>query len=226
MSGWRDYLPGGGPHAMSGADTNPHGVGLGVPSTGGASRPGTGPGGIDEGQLQPNSRARNLEAGVPYQLVPAYPPFVRMANDPNIVYFPRFRTLTFGGNGVAAAQTTQQFQFSLPTIILARTAAAIDASGAGLPVGRDSLDTFAVQFARTGSQSDLVDAGGGGAANPTFNALGSALLGTARLPGFFQGNGYFVDTGGFLNVTCQILINNIRVDITIWCLEEYGPSRG
>ena len=198
---------------------------LGVPSSGQVTAPGTG-GGQNAGQLEPNSRAGNMAAGVPYQLVPAYPPFVRIANDPNIVYFPRNRTLTFGGNTVAAATTTQQYQFSLPTIIIARTAAAIDASGAGLPVGRNSLDTFAVQMFRAGSQSDLWDAGGGGAANPSFNALGSVLFGSASLPALVVGNGYFVDTGGFVNVTCQILINNVRVDISIMCLEEFGPGRG
>ena len=73
---------------------------LGVPSSGAGTNPGTA-GGQNAGQMEPNSRARNQEAGVPYQLVPAYPPFVRIANDPSIVYFPRFRTLIFGGNGAA-----------------------------------------------------------------------------------------------------------------------------
>lgn len=200
---------------------------FGVPSTGAANAPGTGPDGMNAGVLQPNSRAANAAAGVPYQLVPAYPPFVRLANSQDIVYFPRYRTLIFGGNGQAAATLpTQQWQFSLPTIILARTAAAIDASGAALPVGRGSLDLFKVQMFRAGSQQDLIDAGGGGNANPVALVLGSALLGTAANPALIQGNGLFVDTGSFLNCTVQTLVNNTEVHVTIWCLEEYGPARG
>lgn len=198
---------------------------LGAPSSGAAYAPGTGPGGMNAGELHPNSRAANMAAAVPYQLVPAYPPFVRLANSHDIVYFPRYRTLIFGGNGVVAGTTTQQWQFSVPTIVIGRTAAAIDASGAALPVGRDSLDTFLVQMFRAGSTSDFLDAGGGGNANPSVPTLGSALLGTAAQPALIQGNGLFVDTGGFLNCTCQTLINNILVHVTIWCIEEYGPAR-
>lgn len=198
---------------------------LGVPSTGQNARPGTGPGGINAGQLQPDSRAGNMAAGVPYQMVPAYPPFVRLANSPDIAYFPRFRSLVFGGNAVLAATTVQQVQFSVPTIILARTGSAYDASGAGLPVGRTGLQLFRVQFSRVGSSTDLIDAGAGNAA-PNITVLAENVLGPAGLPGFFQGNGLFVDTGGFINVTCQILLNNVEAHVSLLCLEEYGPSRG
>lgn len=201
-------------------------AGLGVPSGGASYSPGTGPNGVNEGQLDPNNRARNIEAGIPYQLVPAYPPFVRLANDPRIVYFPRFRTLVFGGNGQAAQNfPVQTYLFSVPTIILARTGAAIDASAAALPVGRNSLDTFKVQFFRGGAAQDLIDAGSG-QVGATVLTLGSALLGTAAQPALIQGNGLFADNGMFLSVNCQSLIANIEVHISIWCLEEFGPSRG
>jgi len=199
---------------------------LGVPTSGGNTNPGTGPDGINAGQLQPDSRGRNMAAGVPYQLVPAYPPFVRIANDPNIVYFVRFRTIVFGGNGVAAATTTLPIYFSVPTIIIARTAAAYDASDAALPVGRNSLDLFKIQFARAGSSSDLIDAGAGGQQAPNITVLGSSIMGTGQLPALIPGTGLFVDTGAFINVTCQILRNNVEVHATVWTIEEYGPARG
>lgn len=202
------------------------GMSMGVPSSGAGTQPGVGPDGINRGELAPNSRARNMEAGVPYQLVPAYPPFVRIANQEGIVYFPRFRSLVFGGSGVVAGTTTQQFQFSVPTIIIARTGGAIAPNGTDLDVGKTGLDLFKVQFARAGSNSDLIDAGGGGNTNPALNALAGNLLGTAALPGFIPGTGLFIDTGSFLNVTCQILLNNVEATVTIWCIEEYGPARG
>jgi len=220
--GWRGYQNFG-VSALGLASSNE--PDLGVPSTGQSSRPGTGPNAINATQLAPDSRAANMAAGIPYQMVPAYPPFVRLANSPDVVYFPRFRSLVFGGNGVAAATTTQQVQFSVPTIILARTGSAYDASGAGLPVGRSSLQLFRVQFSRVGSQTDLIDAGAGNVA-PNITVLAENVLGTAALPGFIPGNGTFVDTGGFINVTCQILLNNTEAHVTLWCLEEYGPVRG
>ena len=200
-------------------------TGLGIPSAGVQSSPGTG-GGQNAGQLEPNSRAANMAAGVPYKLVPVYPPFVRIADDPNIVYAFRSRSLIFGGNGVAAATTTQQFQFSLPTIIIARTGSAFLANDVGMPVGRTSLQLARVQMFRAGSQSDLIDAGGGGVNNPAVTVLAECLLGTAGLPALIPGNGLFVDTGSFLNVTAQLLINSTELHFCIWALEEYGPARG
>lgn len=192
---------------------------LGTPSVGGQ---GAAPGG---GTLDPNSRAQNVANGVPYQLVPAYPPFVRIANDPAIVYFPRFRTITFNAAGaVAGADNTLTWIFSVPTIVIARTAAARTTDNSNLPVGRDSLDCFSSQMFRAGSSTDLIDAGGGGQ-NPAVLVTGSAIYGTARQPALIPGNGIFFDTGSLLS--CRVLtnVNALQVDVTIWCIEEYGPAR-
>ena len=210
---------------MFGGESGP----LGVPGTPSAT-PTTGPDGINAGQLRPDSRAQNMAAGVPYQFVPCYPPFVRLANVQGIVYLPRFRVMVFGANGTAAGTTTQTYSFSNPTIVIGRSAAAILADGVtDLRVGRASLDTFKTQMFRSGpGSSDLIDAGAGGQATtgPNVNTLGSALWGTAAQPALIQGNGLFVDTGGFLSVTCQTLYNNLEVHCVIWVIEEYGPARG
>lgn len=200
----------------------------GVPSSGGGSNPSTGPDGINAGQLQPNNRAANMAAGVPYQLVPAYPPFVRLANDPSIVYFVRFRSVIFGGNGVTAGvQAAQTIYFSVPTIIIARTGSAFDASDAGLPVGRTALQTFRTQFYRGGASTDLIDAGGGGQnTNPAVTVLAENLLGTASQPALLPGNGLFFDNGTWLNIACTTLIDNIEAHVSVWTIEEYGPARG
>ncbi len=209
----------------AGLGAPPGSAGLGIPSSQ-ATSPGTG-GGQNAGQLEPHTRAAAMAAGVRYHFIPVSPPLVRVADDPSIVFFPRWRTLIFGGNGVAAATTVQQWQFSVPTIIVARTAAAVmDDNVTGLQVGRNPLDTFRIQMARAGSQTDLIDAGGGGAANPAVNVLGSTLLGTAERPAWIPGNGLFIDVGGFINCTVQVLLANILVCVTLHCLEEYGPARG
>lgn len=223
MSLWSKVFNGGtGPFAGPQLGNAPPGAAhLGTPS-GGGSTPAQGGGG---GSLDPNTRAGNVAAGVPYQLVPAYPPWLRIANDPSIVYFPRLRTATFNAAGSAAGlDQTLTMIVSVPTIVLARTAAAITTTSAALPVGRASLDTFTAQVFRSGSSSDLVDAGWGGQ-NPAVMALGSTLFGTAAQPMLVPGNGLFVDTGGLLSCRIVTLIDAIRVDVTFWCIEEYGPGR-
>lgn len=178
------------------------------------------------GTLAPNSRAGNVAAGIEYQLVPAYPPFVRLANAPGIVYFPRFRTIQFNTAGAVAGNVGQlTYFFSCPTIVIARTAAAHTTTNAALPVGRDSLDCFAAQFTRQGAASDAIDAGGGGQ-NPAVLVTGSAILGSARQPALIQGNGLFFDTSYQLTVEVETFVDALQVDITIWCIEEFGPGRG
>jgi hypothetical protein len=202
------------------------GQGLGIPSSGVSphSPGGTGPHGV----VVMDSRAANKEAGIPYVHMPVFPPTVAEALDGNIHYAPRFRTAVFGGEGTAAGVIqTQAVPFSCPTVVVARSGAAIDASDADLPIGRDSLDTFKVQMFTTGQLQDLLDAGAGGATStsPTVLVLGSALLGPAALPGLIPKNGRFFDNGYFLNITVQVLIANIEVHVTLWCVEEIGPAR-
>lgn len=210
---WRQYF------SNMGAST------LGVPSSGAATAPGTA-GGQNAGQLEPNSRMANMQAGVPYQLVPAYPPFVRVANDPNILYFPRFYTLRFFGSPTAAnATAVGQFQFQNPTVIIARTGSAFLPTGTAFDVGRDPLTSFRLNFFRTGAIQDFIDAGGANQ-GPGTQTAGQNVLGTGSLPALIPGTGLFVDTGGFLNINITALIANVTVDITIWCIEEYGPARG
>ena len=199
---------------------SPIGAGsLGVPSSGQSNAP------VSGGALDPNSRAGNVADGVPYQLVPVYPPFVRIANDPSIVYFPRLRSASFNTAGAALGFDGTLTMFaSAPTIIIARSAAAITTTGAALVLGRESLDTFQAQMFRAGSSTDLFDAGWGGA-NPSQLVIGSSIFGTASQPMLIPGNGFFVDTGGQVSVRVATLVDAIRVDVTLWCIEEYGPSR-
>lgn len=195
---------------------------LGVPGQGGGDRPGTADG-MNAGQLQPHDRRGAIMDGVEYKRVPVWPPFANLAADNRIAYQVRFRWMTFAGNGVAAgAQAPQNFLFSQPTIVLGRVAAAIDASGAALPVGRLSLDTFTSFWVRIGG-NDAIDATQPAMGTPM---LGSAMYGSAQLPALMPGNGLFFDRGAAVQVNLTTLIANIRADVGIICLEEFGPPRG
>lgn len=180
--------------------------------------------GINQNSLDPNSRAENMANGIPYQLVPVYPPFVRMANDPNIVYFPRYRSFRFGANGTVAGTTTQTMNTGLPTYVIAMTGTAFDAGNAALPVGRTSLQLFSFQISTGQGSQDLLTVGGGNT-TPNFNVVAENILGTGGLPGFVPCTGLFIDTATPLNVTCQILRDNVQADITFWCIEEWAAPR-
>jgi hypothetical protein len=218
MAHWKDIFTSSGKGPMGNPET------LGVPGTP-HPNPGDGPNGINAAQLEPNSRARNMASGMKYQLVPAYPPFIRIANDDRVLYFPRFRTLQFGGDGTTAGETfNDQWQFSLPTIVIARTAAAYSTADANLPVGRNSLDLFTAQMFRASGAQDLIDAGGGGNTGPNVQVLGSSVWGTGQLPALIPGTGLFVDTGSYLGVSGTILIADVLVHLTLWCVEEFSST--
>lgn len=164
----------------------------------------------------PWQRQDAIQAGVPYRRVPIYPPFANLAADPRVVYMTRVRPFFFGGAVAAGVQPPQQAAFSQPTIVYARSAAAIEATGGALPVGRGSLDTFSSFMART--NGDSID----GTNTPI---LGSAILGTAGLPALYACNAIFFNAGSTLMINLTTLLANIRVDIVLWTIEEYGnPS--
>ena len=70
-----------------------------------------------------------------------------------------------------------------------------------------------------------MDSGGGNNA-PNFFVLGENVLGPAGQPALIPGMGWFFDTGSSMNTTVQTLLDNLQVDVTFWCVEEYGPARG
>ena len=206
--GYTDWLRGGGNEMGDLGDP------YGVPGQRQAAAPSPG-----QGAPAPWQREDAMQQGVPYRRVPIWPPFANLARDPNVLYLIRFRPLLFGGNGVAAATLApQQINFSQPTIVFARSAAAVIADYAtGLPVGMNSLDTFASTFSRT--QGDQLD-------GTTTPISGSAIYGNGRMPALYAGNGLFFNNGSTLIVNCTTFLNNVRVDIVLWTIEEYGTPRG
>jgi len=167
------------------------------------------------GQGGAHSKRDLLWEGVKYRRVPVYPPFANLALDPNVVYMVRLRPLFFGGSGiVAGVLAPQQYQFSQPTIVIARSAAAYDAANGALPVGRSEATTWGAFFQRVNGMDNL-DGG-------TDPIVGGAGFGSGGEPTLYPGNGLFFDKGSSLTVTCQIFRNDIRVCIVVWCLEEYA----
>lgn len=183
--------------------------GLGAP---GAPQPvSPQPGGAPDSPWQ---RQAAIEAGIPYRRVPIWPPFANLARDPSVVYMVRLRPIFFGGNGVAAGALPQQpLQFSQPTIVFARTAAAFRADDVGLPVGRHSLETFSAFIQRT--NGDALDGG-------TTPIIARAIFGDGSNPALYAANGLFFNNGTNISVNVTTLLANVLVHIVLWTIEEYG----
>ncbi len=178
----------------------------------GVARPGEPePGGSP---VQPWQRQDAIDSGVPYRRVPIYPPFANLARDPSIIYMVRIRPMFFGGAGVAAGVLPPQpLQFSQPTIVYARTAAAILTDGTGMPVGRVSRDLFSAFFIR--SNGDGLDGG-------TTPILGDAIFGNGGSPALYAANGVFFNNGTVMSINVSTLIANTLVHIVVYTIEEYG----
>jgi hypothetical protein len=53
--------------------------------------------------------------------------------------------------------------------------------------------------------------------------LASTLLGTAERPGELGGTGYTIDQGASVTLGITPLLPDLRIDITLVCLEMRGP---
>lgn len=114
----------------------------------------------------------------------------------------------------AGTESIRIIQFDNPAVGIWLTGGVFNnAVGNALPVSVNPLDLFLVRFEYV--QGDQL----------TTNArLGSNVLGTAAQPGEVGGVGWVFNTGSTVTVGITPLVANLRIDVTIACLEFRGPS--
>ena len=162
--------------------------------------------------LNPPSNAQRAQQGTPWYREQVFYPTPWFPAGQNIGLQLRIRPLTIL-NQAAGANVLQTIQFDIPTSVYAITAAAVDTTGAALPVGLSSLDTFTVQFQHT--NGDLYS---------TLPALGSPVCGDGGNFALLGGPGWSQDRGTSILVTAQPLRANLRIDIVLWGIEARGPA--
>lgn len=116
-------------------------------------------------------------------------------------------------NETANTEVPRIIQIDIPATLYGLTGAAVDSTGAALPVGLDPLDTFLVRFEH--NNGDRID---------TQAALGSAMLGTAKFPALLGGPAWHFDRGSSINIGITPLRSNLRIYVVAWMMEYRGPA--
>ena len=155
---------------------------------------------------------------------PQRPAFVRMpffptapyySTRPNVGYQPRFygaTVLSTDADYTVNNEAIRIVQFDIPCIMVAINGSAID-SVVPANITFNPLNTFLFRMEySTGDQL------------MTAARLGSTCLGTMENPGEIGSTGYVINPGASLVLGITPLLANLRIDITLHCLEARGPS--
>lgn len=149
--------------------------------------------------------------------VPVYPTAPYISTNPYVGVQPRFygATLTSADSDYTLnAEAIRIVNFDIPCTLFARCGAAFSlAAGNTLPAGVTPLNTFL--FRMEYSTGDKLDTG---------PRLASTCLGTMENPGEIGGTGYTIQPGAGVILGITPLLANLRIDITLFCMEQRGPT--
>ena len=157
---------------------------------------------------------------VPWIRFPYYPTAPYYSTDPRVGSQTRFygATLTYtDADFTVNAESLRTVQFDLPCRLIGFTGSSVVYDGAnavtGYVAGIDPRDQFLFRMEYT--TGDRLH---------TAARLGSTVVGTLQNPGEIGGTGYTIDQGAAVILGITPLVANIRIDITMVCLEIRGSS--
>jgi hypothetical protein len=157
---------------------------------------------------------------------PGVPPWYRQAyfptapfysTDPNVGYQTRFYSQSLVPTNqqyVTGSEALLRVQFDLPCRLIAINGAAFN-TGAGnaLPVGVSPRDCFLFRLSYTTGDRLMIS-----------ERIASTVVGTSERPGELGGTGYSIDQGASVELGITPLLDNLRIDITLVCLELRGKK--
>jgi hypothetical protein len=151
---------------------------------------------------------------------PYYPTAPFYSTNPNVGYQTRFYSagvLYTDADYQVGAELIRTVQFDIPCRMIAMNGSALYYFGnpvavAGLPLGVKPNDTYLFRAEYTTGDKLHVAA-----------RLGSTVVGSDENPGEIGGAGYTIDAGASFVLGITPLIPNLRIDITLVCLEMRGP---
>ena len=157
---------------------------------------------------------------VPWIRFPYYPTAPYYSTDPRVGSQTRFygATLTYtDADFTVNTEALRTVQFDLPCRLIGFSGSSIVYDGAnavtGYVNGMDPRDQFLFRMEYTTGDRLMTGA-----------RLGSTVVGTMENPGEIGGTGYTIDQGAAVILGITPLVANIRIDITMVCLEIRGSS--
>ena len=149
--------------------------------------------------------------------IPVYPTAPYISTRPNVGIQPRYygaTLLSTDTDYVVGSESIRIVNFDIPCTMFARVGSAFN-TGAGnaFPLGVTPLNTFL--FRMEYSTGEKLDTG---------PRLAATCLGTMENPGEVGGAGYVIQPGAGVVLGITPLLSDLRVDITLFCLEQRGPT--
>lgn len=166
--------------------------------------------------------AAQMGGAGPVQFVrfPYYPTAPFYSTNPNVGYQTRFYStgvLYTDADYQVGSEIIRTVQFDIPCRMIAINGSALYYFGnpvavAALPIGVKPNDTYLFRAEyTTGDKLHIA------------SRLGSTVVGSDENPGEIGGTGYTIDAGASFVIGITPLIPNLRIDITLVCLEMRGP---
>jgi len=157
---------------------------------------------------------------VPFVRYPFFPTAPFYSTNPNVGYQTRYYSvgvLYTDADYTVGSEMLRVAQFDIPCRLVAFNGSAVSYFGSpavisALPLGVKPNDTYLFRAEYTTGDKLHISA-----------RLGSTVVGSDENPGEIGGTGYTIDQGASLSIAITPLMANLRIDITLVCLEMRGP---
>ena len=157
---------------------------------------------------------------VPFVRYPFFPTAPFYSTNPNVGYQTRFYSTGIqytDSDYSVGSEMIRTIQFDIPCRLVAFNGSAIYYFGtpavpASLPLGVKPNDTYLFRGEYTTGDKLHIAA-----------RLGSTVVGSDENPGEIGGTGYTIDSGASFVIGITPLMANLRIDVTLVCLEMRGP---
>lgn len=154
------------------------------------------------------------EQPLPFARFPFYPTAPWYSTNPNVGYQVRFYStgiLSTDADFVIGSESLRTVQFDLPCRLIGVNGAAFGTAAPLLDANNMNLQYLFRMEYTTGDKLH------------TAARLADTVVGRGSLPGEIGGHGYNIDQGASVQVGITPLRGNIRIDISLICLEMRAP---
>lgn len=155
------------------------------------------------------------EQPLPFVRYPFYPTSPYYSTNPNVGYQVRFYSggiLSTDADYAVNTEALRNIQFDIPCRLIAFNGAAIDTTGVVVydETNMNNQYLFRMEYT-TGDRLQ------------TTARLASTVVGTMKNPGEIGSHGYNIDQGASVTLGITPLVANLRIDVTLVCLEMRPP---